>query len=109
MAKYFGTLGFSETVETKPGYWVPQITEKDYYGDILNVSKKYQSNDRITNDIDIYNKISIVCDLYAASNMHNIIFAEWQGAKWKIKSIELKMPRLILTLGGVYKEGESDG
>lgn len=109
MAKFFGKIGFNETSEVQPGRWVPQITEKDYYGDVLNVSKKYQTDDSINPNINIYNKISIVCDLYAAANLGNIIYVEWQGTKWSVKSIEFKRPRLIISLGGVYKRGDGNG
>ncbi len=31
MAKFFGRIGYVETVETKPGVWKPQIVEREYF------------------------------------------------------------------------------
>jgi hypothetical protein len=31
-------------------------------------------------------------------------YIEFMGARWKITSVEVKHPRLILTIGGVYNE-----
>jgi hypothetical protein len=29
-------------------------------------------------------------------------YVEWMNARWKITSIDVKRPRVILTIGGVY-------
>lgn len=102
MGKFYGKIGFGDTVKTEPGVWENEIQEKDYFGDVLNVSKKWQNDDDINGDLRVYQRISIICDLYAASNLSNIKYAVWQGTKWSVKSVEFKPPRLILTLGGVY-------
>ena len=34
MAKFYGKIGYAETVETKPGVWRPKIIEKPYFGDL---------------------------------------------------------------------------
>ena len=31
MAKYYGKIGYAETVETAPGVWKEQITERNYF------------------------------------------------------------------------------
>ena len=31
-------------------------------------------------------------------------YVEFMGAKWKISSVEVQYPRLILTVGGVYND-----
>ena len=33
MAKFFGIVGYAETVQVKPGVWQDVITEYKYYGD----------------------------------------------------------------------------
>ena len=32
MARYYGRIGYAETVETIPGVWEEVITERNYYG-----------------------------------------------------------------------------
>lgn len=100
--KWFGTIGYAETVETKPGVWEEQITKREYFGDLLRNSRRIQSSDKVNGDLDISNEISIVSDPYAYENFHSMRYAEFMGAKWKITNIEVQYPRLTLTLGGLY-------
>ena len=102
MAKWYGEIGFAETVETKPGVWVEQITKRNCYGDTIRNSRRLQSANQLNDNINISNQISIVADPYANNNFHSMRYAEFMGTKWKISDIEVQCPRLILTLGGVY-------
>ena len=105
MAKWFGKIGFAETVETKPGVWTNQIETHEYYGDLIRNSRRLQTTaDKVNDDINISNQLSIVADPYANENFHAMRYAEFMGAKWKITDVEVQYPRLILTLGGVWNE-----
>ena len=35
MAKFYGQVGYAESVETTPGVWEEQIVERDYCGDLI--------------------------------------------------------------------------
>lgn len=107
MAKWFGQIGFSETVETSPGVWEEQITDRDYYGDVIRNNRRLQSTDKVNSDIEISNEISIVADPYAMDNFHSIRWAGWMNAKWKVTSVDVQYPRLTLSLGGVYNGNET--
>lgn len=102
MAKFFGMIGYAETVETKPGVWVEQITERQYYGDLTRNTRRLQSADKVNDDINIANEISIISDPFACQNFHLMRYVHFMGAKWKITNVEVQYPRLILTVGGVY-------
>lgn len=102
MAKWFGTIGYAETLETRPGVWAEQITKREYFGDLTRNTRRLQTTDQLNDDINISNEISIVSDPYANENFHSMRYAEFMGAKWKITSVEVQYPRLILTLGGVW-------
>ena len=102
MAKYYGLIGYADTVETAPGVWKEQITERVYYGDVIRNSRRLQSTEHLNDDVNISNQISIVADPYAINNFHSMRYAEFMGAKWKVSDIEVQYPRLLLTLGGVY-------
>ena len=102
MAKFYGAIGYAKTVETMPGVWTEQITERDYYGDVIRNSRRLQSSDKVNDDININNQISIVADPYAINNFHSMRYVEFMGAKWKISDVEVQYPRLLLTLGGLY-------
>lgn len=102
MAKFYGAIGYAVTEETKPGVWMEKITERMYYGDLTRNTRKLQSTDQLNDDLNIANEISIVADPFANENFHSMKYAEFMGAKWKITSVEVQYPRLILTVGGVY-------
>lgn len=102
MAKWFGKIGYAETVETNPGVWKEQITTRDYYGDLTRNTRRLQSADKVNDDLNISNELSVVSDPYAINNFHSMRYAEFMGTKWKISNVEVSYPRLILTLGGIY-------
>lgn len=104
MAKWYGVIGFSETIETDPGVWEEQITERNYYGDVIRNTRKHQSSGQINYNLDISNEFSIVSDPYANQNFHSIRYIEFMGAKWKISNVDVQYPRLTLSVGGVYNE-----
>ena len=62
MAKFFGPIGYGESVLVSPGVWEDQITERDYYGDILQNIRKLDSGDRVLDSIVTQNRISVVAD-----------------------------------------------
>ena len=106
MAKFYGMIGFADQVEEAPGVWVDKITIRPYYGDLVRNTRKLQSRDQLNDNIDIANDISIIADPYAVENFHKMRYVEFMGTKWKITSVEVQYPRLILTVGGVWN-GES--
>lgn len=102
MAKFYGTIGYAVTEETKPGVWEEKITERMYYGDLSRNTRRLQSTERLNDNINIANEISIVADPFANENFHSMRYVEFMGAKWKVTSVEVQYPRLILSVGGVY-------
>lgn len=102
MAKWFGKIGFANTIETAPGVWEEQITTHEYFGDVYRNTRRLQTTDQVNDDINISNEISILADPFANENFHSMRYAEFMGTTWKITNVEVKYPRLVLTLGGVY-------
>lgn len=102
MSKFYGKIGYFTNTETTPGVWNPKITEREYVGDLIQNTHRTSSADKTNDDIDVSNKISIISDPYAQLNFHAIKYVEFMGTKWKITNVEVRYPRLILTMGGVY-------
>lgn len=103
MARFYGVIGYAESVETKPGVWMDKITERNYFGEVLKDSGGWSTSSDSTNDnLTINNQISIIADPFAYQNARFMKYVVFMGAKWKIKNIEVKQPRLILTIGGLY-------
>lgn len=103
MARFHGNIGFVNTVEIEPGIWEEQTTERFYYGELTRNNRKLQTSATSVNDnVDISNEISIIADPYATQNYLSMRYVEFMGAKWKITSVDVKYPRLILSIGGLY-------
>lgn len=108
MAKFYGKIGYIDSVESEPGYWEEKPVEREYYGDITRNTSRYQNGGQVNEDIVINNILSIVADPYANENFQHMRYVRWMGAKWKITNVEVQYPRLILTLGGVYNEYQQE-
>lgn len=81
------------------------IIEREYYGDEVRNSSRWETSNLGSNDdLNIQNTISIVADAFAYQNADRIRYATYMGQKWKVKTVEIARPRLILTLGGVYND-----
>ena len=102
MGKFYGKVGYGETVETSPDIWEEQIVERAYYGDIIKKSRQWEKGEGLNDNLRINNSISVVADAYAYENFANIRYVEWMGAKWKVTNVVVRRPRLLFTLGGVY-------
>lgn len=103
MNKWYGKIGFVETVETVPGVWEDKIEERHYYGDIIKVRKEWMPTQESTNDdIQINNQIKIIADPYAYNHFHTMRYIEFYGALWCIKDVSPEFPRLTISIGGVY-------
>lgn len=101
MAKMLAKIGFAEQVETAPGVWEEQFTERLYYGDLIKNTRRLQSTDGVNDNITISNEVSIIADPYANQNFHTIRYVEFMGTKWKISMVDVQYPRLIMSVGGV--------
>lgn len=102
MNKFYGEIGYSQTVQTSPGVWQEKITAINYYGEVLRLASKRQPGENLNDNILLDNRLSIIADPFAQNHFHEMAYIEWMGTKWKISSVEVAYPRLILSLGGVY-------
>lgn len=104
MARFYGKIGYGETAESPvgSGIWDDVITEQAYYGDVIRNTRRLESGEVLNDDISVGNTISIVADQHAYEHFHTMRYVEWAGTLWTVASVEVRSPRLLLTLGGVY-------
>lgn len=107
MSKFYGEIGYAVTKETAPGVYTETVEKRSYYGDLLRNSRSTQSSGQVNDNINISNEISIVADPFAMENFHSMLYVNYMGANWKVSNVEVRYPRLILTIGGVYN-GQTD-
>lgn len=102
MARFFGRIGYGESVESSPGVWSDNIVEREYYGDVERNTRQLREAEKVNYDLSVGNSISIVADAYANDHFFAIRYVEWAGALWTVSSVEVQSPRLRLQLGEVY-------
>lgn len=102
MAKFYGEIGYGESVEKAKGVWEDNIVEHKYYGDVVKDTRKLQEGDTVNEDLSVSNSISIVADGYANEHFFAIRYVKWAGTLWIVSDVEVQRPRLLLRLGGVY-------
>lgn len=102
MGKYYGEIGYAITVENSPGLWEEEISTKNYYGDVFKDNRKTQSSGSVNDNLNISTIVSIIADPFAYENFQFIRYASFMNAKWKVTDVDVKYPRLNLTLGGLY-------
>lgn len=102
MARFYGEVGYAESVETVPGVWKDVIVERKYYGDVLRNTRRLDGGEKINNDISVSNSISIVADAYASTHFFAIRYVKWAGVYWTVTTVEVQSPRLTLQIGEVY-------
>lgn len=107
MAKFYGEVGYAETVETAPGVFeANHIVKRMYYGDVIRNARRWDRGEGANDDLNVNNTISIVADAYAYNHFFAIRYIFWMGARWKVTNVEVQQPRLLLTIGGVYNGPE---
>ena len=102
MAKFYGPIGYGSSTETAPGVYVDVVTEKNYYGDVISHNRGLQDGEGLNSNIVVNNTISIVADEFMYANYFAIRYIRWNGVLWTVTKVEVKRPRLILSLGEVY-------
>lgn len=100
--RFCGEVGYGESTETAPGVWENVITERQYRGDVNRSIKREQEGENLHDDLKMNNAISVLADEYAYNHFFAIKYVVWQGQRWKVSAAEVKPPRLILNIGGLY-------
>lgn len=114
MSLFYGPIGFVETIEepSNSGIYVEKPIERNYRGEVSKYGKRWNDGSQKVNpDITITNTISIVADPYVSNHLYAIRYIKWLGGYWEVSSVDVELPRLILSIGGVYNgpTAESSG
>jgi hypothetical protein len=104
MTRFSGEVGFGESIESPSGsgVWIDSITEVSYFGDVIRDNRKSEPGEGLNDNLKVNNSISIISDAYANEHFFNIKYVRWAGVLWTVTNVEVRSPRLILSLGSVY-------
>jgi hypothetical protein len=104
--RFYGSVGYATSEEASPGVWTDVITEKSYYGDVIRQSRRLDTPPTVppteNSDISLENSFSIMADEAAYANYTTMRYVVWEGVHWRISNVEVRRPRLILTVGGIW-------
>lgn len=119
MRKFAGYVGFVLDTEVKPGVFMPKAVEKFYKGEINNQYRRWDQQQEVSDQLTLSEEITIVTNSYLLENIGAIRYVVRHGTRWAVKSIGIKTPKIVLTLGGEYNGvaveetnqtgGDSDG
>ena len=106
MARFHGKVGFliygDEYDDQSTGISEPMVVDRTYFGRIVEHTRRWDSTDHLSDDLSVSNQIAIVGNDYAYEHASAIAYVHWMGAYWKVASVRVRRPELILTLGGVW-------
>ena len=103
MARFHDKVGFLICLDYQDtGIAENRAVERPYYGRIIEHTRRWEENDHINDDLNISNQIAITANDYAFKHASSIAYVHFMGGYWKVTSIRIKHPEIILSLGGVW-------
>ena len=113
--RYFAKLGYRYTEEQKDsegrpnGIYKEIYIERPYKAEVMSSGYQNQQGEGINDDYKITNKFSVLaCDAFTLSHLNSIIWIEYLNVKWKVTSVDIQRPRLIISIGGEYNGVEQE-
>lgn len=100
--KWFGKIGYCETVETEPSVYEEKIVERDCYGDVMRNARRLSGGDKVNDNMTLANTLSVIADPYIQEHFCDIRYVTMYGGKWKVSDATVNYPRIELTLGGLW-------
>jgi hypothetical protein len=100
--KYSGKIGFASKVETSPGVWEDEITERDYIGDVLQRTERLDTGSTIIPSYRTTTSYSVLSDGVLKERYSDVRYISDQGTRWKVDSIIKKFPRMEMFVSEEY-------
>lgn len=104
MARFAGAVGFAEQVNTAPGVYRDEIVERQYTGTVIRNAVRWNTGSEVNEPMRLDQSISIILDPYFNDHLQALRYVRWMGGLWKITSVQIQRPRVILQLGSEYHE-----
>lgn len=102
MAKYAGLVCYGFQIETDPGVWETDEKTLLMKGDLIRQNADIRNADSVNDSISLGHRVSLVGDAYAFDNYFNIKWIEIDHRKWKVSSVEIQRPRIIVDVGDLW-------
>lgn len=106
--KWYGEIAFSNQQETEPGVWEDVPIIRDYFGELIKNYRRDNTGSNANVDVTLSNQLSVVVDPFLLNSFHEILYVTYNGAKWRVSSVDIQYPKMILDFGGLYKEDTNE-
>lgn len=105
--RYHGKVGYVWTEEKivdgiETGIYEQHHEEHIYIGETISLKSSWRSSENLNDNIQLNNSFSIVADPFAFKHFQHMKYIEFMGVKWSIVTVDVKRPRILLTIGGEY-------
>jgi hypothetical protein len=104
--RFFGAVGYASDEQSASGVWQEVITEVNYYGDVIRNARRLEPPSQVppvaNSGVALENSFSVIGDEQAFGNFTKMRYVRWEGLLWAITNVEVRRPRLILTIGGQW-------
>ncbi len=106
--RFSGAVGYATTEETSSGsgVFVESMTERTYFGDVTRNARRLEAPSQVPPVVNphlvLENSFSILADAEAYANFKSFRYIRWENNVWTITNVEVRRPRLILTVGGQW-------
>lgn len=103
MNRFYGKIGYAVQKEVRTGVWEDIITERKYFGELVDKSwREQQAADQVHDNLKLNTNIEIIADPFAIDHFSKIRYVCYGGARWEVSSVKAERPRIILSIGGLY-------
>ena len=106
MTKFHGYIGYVNTVTDVTGVTREVVTETECSGMLIRNYLQAGPSNKVVEDFNISNTISVRINPTLLERMMHLKYIAFLSpmidGRWKIKTVDMNYPNLVLTLGGVY-------
>jgi len=102
MSRCVVDVGYSSTIETKPGIFEDEYREVSHVALVLSSKTAWVRGARAGDDVELNQRLSIIPTPDTYANVGAIKYVTYYGVKWKVISINMQRPRMVLTVGGIF-------
>ena len=98
------TIGVKTPLEeVKPGIFDQGVLERTFSGEIIGDRYRWENHEKAHKDITANSKFSIVGSTSLFATFSDPLYVIYNNKKWVVSNVEYLNPRIIFTLGGLYK------
>ena len=102
MARFSGLIGYVTQEESVPGVWSSVERTRKMKGNVIRQTASVVTGEGVNDNVSLNHRVSLIGDAYAFDNYFNIKWVKMDTKRWKVTSIEVERPRIIVSLGGIW-------